>query len=112
MSAQAARQQGAALLSAIDAGCQGALMAPTEVLTHILVPTPADAAAAGATPLHGEWLRVYKISKRFAFHVHCVSLRPHDSHLVCFRQTSKDSIRCRYCWARVRDRRIPGNLCP
>ncbi len=61
-------------LEQLYTGYRQNVMAPTEVLTHIGVPPPADAAAAGATPLHGEWLRVYKISKRFEDDISAVCL--------------------------------------
>ncbi len=61
-------------LEQLYTGYRQNVMAPTEVLTHILVPPPANAALAGATQLHGEWMRVYKISKRFEDDISAVCL--------------------------------------
>jgi xanthine dehydrogenase small subunit len=61
-------------LEQLYTGYRQNVMTPTEVLTHILVPPPAEAASAGATPLNGEWLRVYKISKRFEDDISAVCL--------------------------------------
>jgi len=61
-------------LESLYTGYRQNVMAPTEVLTHILVPPPGPAATAGTVPLHGEWLRVYKISKRFEDDISAVCL--------------------------------------
>jgi xanthine dehydrogenase small subunit len=61
-------------LEQLYTGYRQNVMASTEVLTHILVPPPAKAATAGTPPLHGEWLRVYKISKRFEDDISAVCL--------------------------------------
>jgi xanthine dehydrogenase small subunit len=46
-------------------GYRQTAMAPAELLTHILVPAPGVAAVAGPGQADGEWLRAYKVSKRF-----------------------------------------------
>lgn len=61
-------------LDQLYTGYRQNVMGPTEVLTHILVPSAASPATAGAAPLHGEWLRVYKISKRFEDDISAVCL--------------------------------------
>lgn len=61
-------------LERLYTGYRQHVMAPTEVLTHILVPPPAKAATPRAAQLHGEWLRVYKISKRFEDDISAVCL--------------------------------------
>jgi xanthine dehydrogenase small subunit len=48
-------------------GYRQTVMQPAEVLTHILVPPPGPAITPhpDTHTLNGEWLRAYKISKRF-----------------------------------------------
>ncbi len=57
-------------------GYRQTVMLPTEVLTHILVPPPGPAITPqpDATALNGEWLRAYKISKRFEDDISAVCL--------------------------------------
>ena len=67
-------------------GYRQTVLAPAEVLTHILVPAPLPAAQPAAldgtaseagtdnTALHGQWLRAYKVSKRFEDDISAVCL--------------------------------------
>lgn len=63
-------------------GYRQTAMTPTEVLTHILVPTPGRAwvtpprvaTTPAPAPPHGQWLRAYKISKRFEDDISAVCL--------------------------------------
>jgi len=57
-------------------GYRQTVMLPTEVLTHILVPPPGPAITPhpDTTTLNGEWLRAYKISKRFEDDISAVCL--------------------------------------
>jgi xanthine dehydrogenase small subunit len=83
-------------LEAFFLGYRKTALTPTEVLTHILVPPPqaawqppehprataistaptatATATATAETTAHGQWLRVYKISKRFEDDISAVCL--------------------------------------
>ena len=57
-------------------GYRQTVMQSAEVLTHILVPPPGPAITPhpDTTTLNGEWLRVYKISKRFEDDISAVCL--------------------------------------
>ena len=57
-------------------GYRQTALAPAELLTHILVPPPGPAITPhpDATTLNGEWLRAYKISKRFEDDISAVCL--------------------------------------
>ncbi|MBY0466825.1 MAG: FAD binding domain-containing protein, partial [Burkholderiales bacterium] len=57
-------------------GYRQTALAPAEVLTHILVPPPGPAITPhpDTTTLNGEWLRAYKISKRFEDDISAVCL--------------------------------------
>jgi xanthine dehydrogenase small subunit len=57
-------------------GYRQTVMQPAEVLTHILVPPPGPAITPhpDTTTLNGEWLRAYKISKRFEDDISAVCL--------------------------------------
>ena len=55
-------------------GYRQTVLAPTEVLTHILVPAPLSSASAGTPTGDGQWLRAYKVSKRFEDDISAVCL--------------------------------------
>ena len=57
-------------------GYRQTALAPAEVLTHILVPPPGSAITPhpDTATLNGEWLRAYKISKRFEDDISAVCL--------------------------------------
>ena len=70
-------------LEALYLGYRQTALTPTEVLTHILVPPPQaawqppehpSATATAEAPVQGQWLRVYKISKRFEDDISAVCL--------------------------------------
>jgi xanthine dehydrogenase small subunit len=55
-------------------GYRQTALAPDEVLTHVTVPAPGVAAVPGPGVLQGEWLRAYKVSKRFEDDISAVCL--------------------------------------
>ena len=63
-------------LERLYTGYRQNVLAPDELLTHILVPPPGTPLVpqADATALNGEWLRAYKISKRFEDDISAVCL--------------------------------------
>ncbi len=63
-------------LERLYTGYRQNVLAPDELLTHILVPPPGTTLVpqADATVLNGEWLRAYKISKRFEDDISAVCL--------------------------------------
>ena len=63
-------------LERLYTGYRQNVLAPDELLTHILVPPPGTPLVpqADATVLNGEWLRAYKISKRFEDDISAVCL--------------------------------------
>ena len=63
-------------LERLYTGYRQNVLAPDELLTHILVPPPGNPLVpqADATVLNGEWLRAYKISKRFEDDISAVCL--------------------------------------
>ena len=65
-------------LERLYTGYRQNVLAPDELLTHILVPPPGTPlvpqAGAAATAQNGEWLRAYKISKRFEDDISAVCL--------------------------------------
>lgn len=63
-------------LERLYTGYRQNVLAPNELLTHILVPPPGNPVVpqADATALNGEWLRAYKISKRFEDDISAVCL--------------------------------------
>ena len=63
-------------LERLYTGYRQNVLAPDELLTHILVPPPGTPLVpqADANALNGEWLRAYKISKRFEDDISAVCL--------------------------------------
>jgi len=63
-------------LERLYTGYRQNVLTPDELLTHILVPPPGNPLVpqADATALNGEWLRAYKISKRFEDDISAVCL--------------------------------------
>ena len=63
-------------LERLYTGYRQNVLAPDELLTHILVPPPGTPLVpqADANALDGEWLRAYKISKRFEDDISAVCL--------------------------------------
>lgn len=55
-------------------GYRKTVLAPAEVLTHILIPAPLASASAGTPTGDGQWLRAYKVSKRFEDDISAVCL--------------------------------------
>jgi xanthine dehydrogenase small subunit len=66
------------LLSDFYRGYRQNVMTPTEVLTHIALPLPTNALHGPIAPTaSGEWLRAYKISKRYEDDISAVCLAIH-----------------------------------